>query len=132
MAEFAKVHVDMNERRFLDLLTKLIGETEFLQNNPSGGLIPKEDLASDHVMKLIAPYATENGPLEMERITFVEGRGNLIIKYPSVTGGDKVCSFVGSHLDGENVITVFLFQKKSKSKSISIAFSRSSGPKRLG
>lgn len=99
MAEFAKVHVDMNERRFLDLLTKLIGETEFLQNNPSGGLIPKEDLASDHVMELIAPYATENGPLEMERITFVEGRGNLIIKYPSVTGGDKVCSFVGSHLD---------------------------------
>jgi acetylornithine deacetylase len=37
------------------------------------------------------------GPLEIERVTFVEGRGNVIIKYPGTTG--KVCSFVGSHLD---------------------------------
>ncbi|CAE7352077.1 unnamed protein product, partial [Symbiodinium microadriaticum] len=31
------------------------------------------------------------------RVTFVEGRGNVIIKYPGTT--DKIVSFVGSHLD---------------------------------
>lgn len=30
-------------------------------------------------------------------MTFVEGRGNVIIKYPGKT--DKIVSFVGSHLD---------------------------------
>lgn len=34
----------------------------------------------------------------MERISFVEGRGNVIVKYPG-TDPTKVCSFVGSHLD---------------------------------
>ena len=33
----------------------------------------------------------------MQRISFVEGRGNIIIKYPGTT--DAICSFVGSHLD---------------------------------
>lgn len=33
----------------------------------------------------------------LQRISYVEGRGNLIIKYPGST--DKTCSFVGSHLD---------------------------------
>lgn len=33
----------------------------------------------------------------MQRISFVEGRGNLIIKYPGTT--DKIMSFIGSHLD---------------------------------
>lgn len=37
------------------------------------------------------------GPLIVEKISFVEGRGNVIIKYPGTT--DAVCSFVGSHLD---------------------------------
>lgn len=33
----------------------------------------------------------------LQRVTFVEGRGNVIIKYPGTT--DEVVSFIGSHLD---------------------------------
>lgn len=46
-------------------------------------MIPREDNASDHVMELLKPHTTENGgPLEVERVHFTPGRGNLIIKYP--------------------------------------------------
>ena len=72
----------MNEGRFIDLLGKLIGESEHLQNNPSQGLVPREDLASNHILELLAPYNKENGGvLEIEKLSYVEGRGNLIIKY---------------------------------------------------
>ena len=92
--------LDINENRFLDLLGNLIGEAEYLQNNPAQGLVPKEDRASDHVISLIKPYSKESGgPLEYQRVSFVEGRGNLIIKYPGTAGPSKICSFVGSHLD---------------------------------
>lgn len=92
-------NTDMNEARFLSLLEKLIGESEHLQNSPSQGLIPREDAASDHILALLAPYTKENGGvLDVERITFVEGRGNVIIKYAG-TDPTKICSFVGSHLD---------------------------------
>ena len=37
--------------RFVGLLEKLIGETVHLQNSPPE-LVPKEDLASDHVLKV--------------------------------------------------------------------------------
>jgi acetylornithine deacetylase len=37
------------------------------------------------------------GVLEVQWVSFVEGRGNLIIKYPGTT--DEVVSFVGSHMD---------------------------------
>ena len=36
--------------------------------------------------------------MDVQRISFVEGRGNVIVKYPG-TNPSKVCSFVGSHLD---------------------------------
>ena len=66
--------VALNETRFLELLQKLIGESEFLQNSPPQGLIPKEDRASDHVLAVLAPYMTSNGGiLEVERVSFVEG-----------------------------------------------------------
>lgn len=92
-------NMEMNDQRFLALLEKLIGETKGLQNSPSQGLIPREDAASDHILALLAPYTRENGGvLEVERVTFVEGRGNVIIKYPG-TDPNKICSFVGSHLD---------------------------------
>lgn len=46
-------------------------------------MVPKEDNASDHVLELLKPYTTENGgPLEVERVHFTPGRGNVIIKYP--------------------------------------------------
>ena len=111
----------MNEERYINLLTNLIGESKFLQNSPSQNLHPREDLASDHVLKVLEPFSTKfGGPLEIQvnpslmtfityhismsfisycvqRISFIEGRGNVIIKYPGTT--DKVCSFIGSHLD---------------------------------
>jgi acetylornithine deacetylase len=89
----------LNEDRYVGLLTKLIGEVKYLQNSPAQGLIPKEDLAIAHLMGLLGPHSKENGgPLEIEKVNFVEGRGNLIIKYPG-TSDNKICSFVGSHLD---------------------------------
>jgi acetylornithine deacetylase len=57
-----------------------------------------EDKASDIVIEALMPYTQPNGPLSVERVTYVEGRGNLIIKYPGASPG-KVCSFVGSHMD---------------------------------
>ena len=103
MASFTMEPIEMNEPRFLILLEKLIGESKNVQNNPAQGLIPKEDLVSDHILELLGPYTKEQGGvLEVERVTFVEGRGNLIIKYPG-TNPDKVCSFVGSHMDGTSI-----------------------------
>lgn len=82
----------------MSLLTSLVGESRHLQNNPAQGLIPREDCASDHVLRVLEPFSKANGgPLEIERVTFVEGRGNVIIKYPGKT--DNIVSFVGSHLD---------------------------------
>lgn len=49
-------------------------------------MVPREDDASDHVLELLKPYTTENGgPLEVERVHFTPGRGNVIIKYPGKT-----------------------------------------------
>lgn len=88
----------MNESRFLSLLENLISETPRLQNNPAQGLVPREDYASDHILKFLEPFSNKNGGvLNIERISFVEGRGNVIITYPGTT--DRICSFVGSHLD---------------------------------
>ena len=68
-----------------------------LQNNPPDQL-PREDNASRHCIEMLTPYSQENGgPLKIEHITYVEGRGNLIITYPGKT--DKTVGFVGSHLD---------------------------------
>lgn len=88
MEEFFK-SVKMNEARFLNLLEKLIGESKYLQNSPPQGLIPQENLASNHVLDVLRPFSTENGgPLTVERVEFVKGRGNVIITYPGTT--DKV------------------------------------------
>jgi acetylornithine deacetylase len=88
----------LDESMFVDLLTKLIGVSERVQNNPSQGLVPREDDVSDHVLELLKPHSKENGgPLEIERVAFHEGRGNVIITYPGAS--DKTVAFVGSHLD---------------------------------
>lgn len=101
MSEFLP-SMQMNTPRFLSLLEKLIGVTEFLQNSPAQGLNPQEDLASNFVLEALEPFRKENGgSLEIQRVTFVEGRGNVIIKYPAAerTPETSVISFVGSHLD---------------------------------
>lgn len=97
MSKFV-LDMEMNEERFIALLTKLIGVSKFLQNSPAQGLNPQENLASDHILQLLKPYTKEEGGvLEVQRIEFVEGRGNVIIRYPGTS--DRTISFVGSHLD---------------------------------
>ena len=73
--------LELNEERFVGLLRNLIGEVEHLQNTGVGtAYVPQEDLAIKHCLEVLAPYRIENGgPLEIEHVTFVEGRGNLII-----------------------------------------------------
>lgn len=72
----------------------------YVCSHVSQGLVPKEDNASDHVLELLKPYTTENGgPLEVERVHFTPGRGNVIIKYPgqSVTAVSP-CERVRVHI----------------------------------
>ena len=51
-------------------------------------MIPREDNASDHVLEALEPYTIEQGgPLEVERVHFTPGRGNVIIKYKGKSHG---------------------------------------------
>jgi acetylornithine deacetylase len=54
-----------------------------------------------HVLEVLEPYSTENGgPLKIQHVSFVEGRGNIIVEYPGQdTGASGVISFVGAHMD---------------------------------
>ncbi|EGG22372.1 acetylornithine deacetylase [Cavenderia fasciculata] len=89
--------IELNEPRFLELLTKLIGEAKTLQNKPPE-LIPVEDNAGRHVLAALDKFKVENGgPLKIQHVAFHEGRGNILIQYPGTT--EKSISFVGSHLD---------------------------------
>lgn len=97
MSDFVKF--DLDESRFLTLLGKLIGEAKHLQNAPAQGFHPEENRASDHILEVLKPYTVENGGvLKVQRIEFVEKRGNVIIEYPG-TEPNEILSFVGSHLD---------------------------------
>lgn len=90
--------LEMDTERYIALMTKLIGESKFVQNSPPDHN-PEEDKASNHVLELLAPYTTENGgPLTVRRIHYAEKRGNVIITYPGTEEG-KTVGFVGCHLD---------------------------------
>ncbi|CAM6088868.1 unnamed protein product [Calypogeia fissa] len=72
--------LELDGGKFVDLLGKLIGENKFLQNNLQE-LIPKEDRAVRHVLDVLEPLGTDHGgPLILKHVTYVEGRGNLIIE----------------------------------------------------
>ena len=99
MAELADWTLD--SERFVTLLGKLVGEAESLQNQPPR-YVPREDNAARHIIELLRPHTREHGgPLTLQHLSFVDGRGNLIIEYqhPSATSRTDVVSFVGSHLD---------------------------------
>ncbi|CAN6486326.1 unnamed protein product [Victoria cruziana] len=88
----------LDEESFVALLSKVIGESRYVQNNPPE-LVPQEDRVVRHLLDALAPYSTEQGgPLLLNHASFVEGRGNLIVEYPGTVPG-KVLSFVGSHMD---------------------------------
>ena len=88
----------MDTARYTALLSSLVGEAERLQNNPAQNLYPQEDEASKHVLAALAPHTVEQGgPLRVERVSFIEGRGNVIITYPGE--GEGSVAFVGAHMD---------------------------------
>ncbi|XP_038888364.1 acetylornithine deacetylase-like [Benincasa hispida] len=89
---------ELQKDSYISLLSKLIGEAEFVQNNPPD-LIPQEDKVGRHVLDVLYPFSTDNGgPLIIKNVEYAPGRGNLIIEYPGTVPG-KVVSFVGSHMD---------------------------------
>ncbi|ERN09318.1 hypothetical protein AMTRI_Chr13g115570 [Amborella trichopoda] len=89
---------ELDQASFLSLLSKIIGEARHVQNNPPE-LIPKEDRVARHVLEVLSPLSTENGgPLLVRHVSYVEGRGNVIVEYPG-TEPDRVFSFVGCHMD---------------------------------
>jgi acetylornithine deacetylase len=50
-------------------------------------------------LDILEPYSTENGgPLIIQHVSFVEGRGNIIVEYPG-EDPEGIISFVGAHLD---------------------------------
>ena len=90
--------VALDTERYLSLLGKIMGESEKLQNSGAVGLVAREDCCSDHVLAALKPYTVEQGgPLHVERFSYTEGRGNVVIKYPGTTSA--VVSIVGSHMD---------------------------------
>ena len=96
--------LELDETKFLNLLAALIGESQGLQNTGVGTAhVPREDNAIKHVLECLKPYRTENGgPLEVRHVTYAEGRGNVIIRYPGKganAGPEKQLTFAGSHLD---------------------------------
>lgn len=90
---------DLNTQNFVTLLTKLIGESKYVQNNPPE-LVPEEDRIVNHVLESLLPLSTTTGggPLIVNHVTYVPKRGNLIVEYPG-TQPDKILSFVGMHMD---------------------------------
>ncbi|GLT91209.1 hypothetical protein SLE2022_091090 [Rubroshorea leprosula] len=89
----------LDKDSFVSLLTKLMGESKFVQNNPPE-LIPEEDKVVNHLLDVLLPYSTTTGggPLIVNHVTYFPGRGNLIVEYPG-TESDKILSFVGMHMD---------------------------------
>ncbi|XP_022852934.1 acetylornithine deacetylase isoform X2 [Olea europaea var. sylvestris] len=90
---------DLNKDSFINLLSKLIGESKYVQNNPPE-LIPEEDRIVRHVLDALLPYSTitGGGPLIINHVTYKPNRGNLIVEYPGSQPG-KILSFVGMHMD---------------------------------
>ncbi|KAJ0402850.1 hypothetical protein ATCC90586_004537 [Pythium insidiosum] len=102
MASAALQQISLNEASYVELLRKLISVSEKVQNAPSLGLIPQENHVSDFVLEALEPHLEKNGGLlTVERVEFVPGRGNVIIKYthPNAAATGKTLAFVGSHMD---------------------------------
>jgi acetylornithine deacetylase len=75
----------------------MMAHGERLQNSPlKDAPPPQEDLAGDVVCQELEPF-TRDGTLRVERVSYAEGRGNLILTYPGKT--ERTVAFVGAHLD---------------------------------
>ncbi|KAB2632224.1 acetylornithine deacetylase-like [Pyrus ussuriensis x Pyrus communis] len=94
-----KIVGDLDKESFMSLLSKLIGESKYLQTNPPD-LIPQEDRAVKHVLDSLLPLSTTTGggPLVINHVTYFPSRGNVIVEYPGTVPG-KILSFVGCLMD---------------------------------
>lgn len=88
---------------YVTLLSKMIANTEKLQNDPPL-LIPQEELVADIVMAEL--FNLPN--ITIKKIEHAKGRTNLIIKYENYSDSDsddemkkpmKSIGFIGSHMD---------------------------------
>lgn len=94
----------LDKEEYMSLLTKLIGESRHVQNNPRQGLVPCEAKVARHVLDVLAPYTTtadagDGGPLLIQQFVYKEGRPNIKITYPGTTTSATTTSFIGSHMD---------------------------------
>lgn len=91
--------MEFDEKAFVALLGKLVGESKNLQNSEAQGLIPQEKLSAGHVLEYLKPYSSEQGgPLLVETFEYVKGRPNVKITYKG-TDAKATLGFVGCHLD---------------------------------
>jgi acetylornithine deacetylase len=104
----------LDKEEYMSLLSKLIGESRHVQNNPRQGLVPCEAKVARHVLDVLEPYTTTAaadgdgagaGPLLIQQFVYKEGRPNIKITYPG-NNQNKKCghgttttSFIGSHMD---------------------------------
>jgi acetylornithine deacetylase len=89
--------ITLNKERFKRILAALVEETPWLQNNPPKH-VPEEDRAARIVLDALGPYSqNQGGPLRVEHLSYVPGRGNVIVEYPG--SGESTIGFVGSHFD---------------------------------
>lgn len=51
------------------------------------------------MLDVLEPLSEEHGwPLRIQHVSFVEGRGNIIVEYPGTDPEAGVVSFVGAHM----------------------------------
>lgn len=88
----------LDEKRFLDLLKRLIALTPKLQNSPDVGLIPEERLPAELVLSTLKPHI-DSGFIRAESLAAPghEARPSLVL---TVEGsGDGAVGLVGAHFD---------------------------------
>jgi acetylornithine deacetylase len=88
----------LNERRFLEILTKLIALGPRLTNSPDAGQIPEERLAANIVLDVLRPHI-ESGFIDAELLAApgFEARPNLVLTVKGT--GEGSIGFVGAHFD---------------------------------
>ena len=64
------MEIELNTERFLALLEKFIGESQYVQNMPPQ-YIPQESRVVNHILPLFEPHLAPNGPITLQVRLFV-------------------------------------------------------------
>ena len=94
----ATVDIRLDEKRFLDLLGRVIAFTPKLQNSPDAGLVPEERLPAEVVLETLRPYI-DSGFIEAQSLAAPghEARPSLVLTIRGEEPG--AIGFVGAHFD---------------------------------